>query len=130
MTTEQCRYMAAAYPILAAEDTCGWADHRHDEPTFSLARAFAVAFQTPDPSDEQVGWFLEDAASVVDDYDPPPAAWVVTEPQLTQESGLDFTLTVNGKPYVIQESGHKEPSHPVSRTSWETWSREADGDED
>lgn len=120
----QCRFMAAAYPALGAESCT---EHPHDEPTFALARAFAVACQSPDPTDEQVGWMLDDAAAVVDDFDPVPAAWVVTEPQLTTEVGLDFTLTVNGEPYVIQQS-EWEPSHPLSRAQWDKWTEEANAE--
>lgn len=120
--TEQCRYLAAAYPMLDADDTCS--EHRHDEATFSLARAMAAVFQQPDPTDEQVGWFMDDAAAVVnDDFDPAPAEWVVTEPQITTESGLDFTLTINGAEYVIQEndSGGHVASHPVARDEYRSW---------
>ena len=121
----QCRYMAAAYPTLDADDTCS--DHRHDEPTFALARAFAAACQSPEPTDEQVGWMLEDAAAVVDDFDPKPDEWTVTEPQITDEAGLDFTLTVNDVPYVVQQS-EWEPSHPLSRAEWDRWMEEANAE--
>lgn len=120
---DQCCYLAAAYPTLDAEDTC-W-QHRHDEPTFALARAMAAAFQQPDPTDEQVGWCMDDAAAVVDDFDPTPPDWEVTEPQATRESGLDFTLSVNGVEYVVQP-GEWEPSHPVRRTTWQGWMNEAE----
>lgn len=123
MPGEQCRYMAAAYPTLDANDTCETADHRHDEPTFALARAFAIAFQQPDPTDEQIGWCLEDAAAVIDDFAPGTLAWTVTEPQLSDVVGLESELTVNGRPYVIQPS-ENEPSHPVSLTRWQEWEDE------
>jgi hypothetical protein len=119
--TSKCRYMQAAYPTLDADDTCS--EHRHDEQTFALARAMATAFQQPDPTDEQVGWCMDDAAAVVDDFDPTPDAWVVTQPEVTDEVGLDFTLSVNGVPYVVQPS-EWEPSHPVSRAQWEAWEDE------
>jgi hypothetical protein len=119
--TEQCDYMRAAYPSLDAEDTCS--EHRHDDPTFTLARAMAVAFQQPDPTDEQIGWCMDDAAAVVDDFDPTPDSWTVTEPEVTDEAGLDFTLSINGRPYVVQPS-EWEPSRPVSRAQWEAWQDE------
>lgn len=115
-----CRFMAAAYPSLGAE-AC--TEHRHDEPTFALARAFAVACQSPEPTDEQIAWMLDDAGAIVDDFDPAPAEWTVTEPQITDDAGLDFTLTVNGAPYVIQQS-EWEPSHPVSLATWHGWQDE------
>jgi hypothetical protein len=121
MRTDQCRYLRAAYPSLDADDTCS--EHRHDEPTFALARAMAAAFQQPDPTDEQIGWCMDDAAAVVGDFDPPLTDWIVTEPQVTDEPGLDFTLNVNGIEYVVQQS-EWEPSHPLRRTTWEVWTAE------
>lgn len=126
---EKCRYMQAAYPELDAEDTCGYAEHRHDAQTFALARALAVAGQgTAEPTDEQIAWFLEDAAAVVDDFEPIPASWSVTEPEVSREAGLDFTMTINDVAYVVQGGGHKEVSHPLRRETWEGWMREANED--
>ena len=127
--TEKCRYMEAAYPDLDAEDTCE--EHRHDEPTFALARAFAVAFQeTEEPTLEQVAWFLNDAGAVIGDFDPAPLNWTVTQTELTRESGLEFTFTINGIEYVLQtnDSGGHVESHPLSRTTWDEWVAEAEGD--
>lgn len=113
--------MAAAYPTLDAEDTC--TEHRHDEQTFALARALAVAAQDSNPTDEQIAWLLNDAAAVVDDFDPTPDSWVATEPQIAEVPGLDFTLTINGREYVVQESGQEE-THPVSLAQWHEWQDE------
>lgn len=122
-TMEKCRYMEAAYPSLDAADTCGTADHRHDEHTFALARAFAVACQDPDPSDEQIGWFLEDAAAVIDDFAPSTVEWTVTPFEPSDIVGLESTFEINGRPYVLQPS-EQEPSHPVSLTRWHEWEDE------
>lgn len=121
MSADQCRYMQAAYPTLDAEDTCS--EHRHDEPTFALARAMAAAFQQPAPTDEQIGWCLDNAAAVVDDFNPPPWAWSVTAPELTDEPGLEFTLWINSHEYVLQPS-EWGPSRPVSREQWREWQDE------
>lgn len=121
MAGDQCRYMAAAYPTLGAEDTC--TEHRHDEQTFALARALAVAAQDPNPTDEQIAWLLNDAAAVVDDFAPIPDAWVATEPKVAEIPGLDFTLTINGREYVVQESSQEE-THPIRRTQWWAWQDE------
>ena len=126
MSGDQCRYMAAAYPDLDAADTCDSLDHRHDEPTFALARALAVAVQQQSvATDEEVAWFLEDAAAVVDDFDPKPWAWSVTTPEPTDEPGLDFTLWINSRAYVIQPA-EQEEARPVSRAEWERWVAEAE----
>lgn len=124
--SDQCRYMTAAYPNLDADDTCS--EHRHDEPTFALARAMAAAFQQPNPTDEQIGWCMDDAGAVVGDFDPAPDEWTVTEPKLTNEPGLDVTLTINGVEYVIQEndSGGHVVCYPVSRATWDVWTAEAE----
>lgn len=96
--SEQCRYMAAAYPT-------------------------AEACQQASPTDEQIAWALDDAAVVVDDFDPMPDAWTATEPALTNEAGLEFTLTINDREYVIQPS-EWDASRPVSRAQWEAWQDE------
>lgn len=124
---EQCRYLAAAYPELGWEDTC--AEHRHEERVFSLAVEMARAFQG-DTSDEKVGWFMNDADAVVDDFDPTPESWeVVSLGYPKREPGLCHILTVNGVEYVIQDSDW-EPMPPVKRATWEEWARdEEDGAE-
>lgn len=122
-TVEKCRYMAAAYPTLSADDTCGkYSGHRHDKPTFGLARALAEMFQQPDPSDEQVGWFLEDAAAIVDDFEPTPGGWSIEEREVSKDDSfnLDFAFVLNDVEYVVQQS-EWEPSHPVKRATWLSW---------
>lgn len=123
--SDQCRYMAAAYPTLDAAGTCDW--HRHEPRVFDLARAFAAAVhETADPTDEQVGWFVDDADAVVDDFDPVPESWVTTAFKVTDEAGLDFTTTINGRAYVVQDNGGSgEEVHPVAREKWDSWHAEA-----
>jgi hypothetical protein len=122
---EQCRFLAAAYPILDAGDTC--TEHPHDEPTFALARAFAVMFQdTLEPSDEQVGWFMDDAGAVVTDFDPAPSEWAIEQQPTPARrsdaylSGIDQWFKVNGVEYVLQES-EWEPSRPVKLATYLEW---------
>ena len=128
---EKCCYMVAAYPTLDVDDTCGkYGDHRHDEPTFSLARVMAVLFQKPDPSDEQIAWFLADAAAVVDDFDPTPSEWAIEERPVGEEDSfnLDFAFALSGVEYVVQQA-EWEPSHPVKRATWLSWIEEAESDD-
>ncbi len=121
-TPEPCRFIAAAYP---GEDCF---DHRHEDRVFDLSRALAAAtHENADPTDEQVGWFLADADAMVDDFDPAPGAWVVTAAEPSDESGIDFTLTINGRAYVVQDNGGSgEVCQPVARDEWESWLTEAD----
>ena len=119
-----CRWCFAAYPILADEEC----PHLNDPRIGDLARAFAVVCQNPDPSDEQIGWFVEDADAVIDDFPAETTSWTVTGPVPPSEDesfALDFTLTINGEAYVVQQS-EGEPAHPVKRSTWESWIEEAD----
>lgn len=124
---EQCKFIRAAYPTMVNDDLM-CAQHRHEPRVFDLARAMAVAFQNPTPSDEQIAWFLDDADAVVDDFDPTPDDWSVTPLEPTREAGLDGTLTINGEPYVVQASDW-EPAHPVKRSTYVEWVGEDDEDE-
>lgn len=122
--SDQCRYMQAAYPELDAEDTCE--THRHEERVYELARAIAAAIHECEPTDEQVGWFLNDADAVVDDFTPTPQAWEVVNHGWPEEYGLNHAMRINGVEYVIQESDW-EPATPIKRELWESW-RAEDGD--
>ena len=119
--TEPCQFTVAAYP----GEECF--DHRHEDRVFDLSRALAAAIhKNADPTDEQVAWFLADADAVVDDLDPTPTDWVTTAATPSDEPGLDFTLTINGRPYVVQDNGGSgEACQPVARATWESWIREA-----
>jgi hypothetical protein len=67
-----CKYCLAAYPILyeGGETTaCEW-EHRDEQRVYDLAAAMARAFQPRPNTDEQIGWFLQDADAVVDDFGP------------------------------------------------------------
>lgn len=121
--TEQCQYMAAAYPTLNGDDTCS--EHRHEARVFELARALASEFQKPDPTDEQIGWFLDDADAVVDDFDPAPDVWEIAGLRSMPEElpGITNLLRINDVEYVIQDS-EWEPAHPVSLATYRSWQEE------
>lgn len=125
---DQCKFMRAAYPTMADDDMM-CAQHRHEPRVFALAEAMARVFQNPEPSDEQIAWFLDDADAVVDDFDPSPDAWVIEDGDYPKESGLDHQFTLNGVAYVVQVSDW-EPAHPVKRETWESWVGVDDYDED
>ncbi len=117
MTTEQCRFMAAAYPTLNGVDTChGF--HRHDETTFDLAAALAARFQaTTAPTPKQIAWFLNDAQAVIDALVDLPETWHIGTSQLPVPRGCDHAITVDGIEFLIPES-EWEPALPVLRHEW------------
>jgi len=113
-----CRYCLAAYPTLGDEEHL---THSDDPRMGDLARALAVLFQSTDtPTDEQIGWFCQDADAVIEDH-PDATEWVITDhvdmPPLT---GVDLEFTLNGIPYIVQPS-EWEPSHPVKRETYLSW---------
>ena len=118
--TAQCQYMAAAYPTLSAEESCS--GHRHEPRVFALAEALANVCQS-DVTDEKVGWFVDDAEAVIDDFDPAPSEWSVTEPELSDRIGVEQEFRINDQPYVLPAS-EWEPSPPVSLATWLKWHEE------
>ena len=128
-----CRYCIAAWEgfapgsgILPGATDCEWT-HRDDPRVYALAAAMAAVFQHRPPTDEQTGWFLDDADAVIDDFDPPPAKWRVrTLPPDSSE--FDFRFRINDVTYVIQAGGHKEKVLPVRLATLRSWQREADED--
>lgn len=115
--SEQCRFMAAAYPTLDGDDTCrGF--HRHDQETFDLAAALAARFQaTIAPSAEQTAWFLNDAQAVIDALVDLPEVWHVATSQLPVPRGCDHALKIADTEFLIPES-EWEPSLPELRRAW------------
>lgn len=124
---EQCTFIKAAYPTMA-EDDMMCAQHRHEPRVFTLARAMAEVFQNPEPSDEQVAWFLDDADAIVDDFPPQQERWEIVDGGMPKESGLDHQFTLNGVAFVVQASDW-EPEHPVKRATWTKWVGEDDDKE-
>jgi len=119
-----CQYCLAAYPTVAdevCEDT-----HRDEQRVYGLATAMAAVFQHRPPSDEQVGWFVDDADAVVDDFDPPPAKWRVR--RLPYGNGeFDVRMRINDVTYVCQP-GDKSKELPVRLSTLRQWQREAEAD--
>lgn len=126
--SEQCKFIEAAYPTMSG-DPMMCAGHRHEPRVFALARVMATAFQKPEPSDEQIAWFLDDADAVVDDFPREQSQWVIVDGGEPKESGLTHQFTLNGVAYVLQDSDW-EPAHPVKRETYESWVGVDDYDED
>lgn len=99
-----CRYCRAALGD-CADDLC---EMVHDQPVevlAPLATEMARVFQHDPPSDEQVGWFMEDARDIVGDFDPIPGQWSVTE--LGERGGWVQTFNLNGLAYGVPDGdGH------------------------
>lgn len=115
-----CRYCAAAYEFGA--DDCEMV-HRDEQRIYDLATAMAKLFQARSPSDEQIGWFLEDAEAVVDDFDPSPERWRLRK---LPDSGDQFVarFRINDVTYVIEDGeGH---SPPVRLSTLRQWERDAE----
>lgn len=111
----------AAYPTVA-DEVCELT-HRDEQRIYDLAAAMAAVFQHRPPTDEQTGWFLDDADAVVDDFSPVPEKWQVrTLPNDFSE--FDAQFRINGVTYVVQP-GEKEKVLPVRLSIYRQWVREA-----
>jgi len=110
------------YKILPNAGDCE-ATHRDDPRVYTLAAAMAAVFQHRPPTDEQTGWFLDDADAVIDDFDPVPAKWRVRK--LPDSGEFEFRFRVNDVTYVVQAGGHKEKVLPVRLATLRSWQREA-----
>jgi hypothetical protein len=115
-----CQYCVAAYEF----DTDDCANtHRDEQRVYDLATAMAKLFQDRHPSDKQVGWFLEDAEAVVDDFDPAPERWRLRRLPDSSEQFI-ARFRINDVTYVLEDGeGH---SPPVRLSTLRQWEREAD----
>lgn len=110
-------------PILPTAEDCEFA-HRDEPRVYDLARAFAKVMQDRRPSDEQIGWFLEDANEVVDDFDPTPDRWRVRklpESAGDADDGIEVRLRINDVTYVALEGGKECRGSIVKLTEFRSW---------
>jgi hypothetical protein len=118
-----CRYCTAAYH-LDAEDCA--LQHRDEQRVYDLAVAMARVFQQRQPTDEQVGWFVDDAEAVVDDFGPAPEKWRVRRlPDDFRE--FDCRFRINDVTYVIQPAEF-DKAYPVRLSTYREWMREANAE--
>jgi hypothetical protein len=136
MKVGENRYCLAAWGPASQDDEC-W-QHKHTPRTESLARALAIQVYGENPSDAQVGRWMDDAAAMVDDH-PDVMGWQITEWQIpanlddVHARGDEFeevprSLTVrfllNGVEYVVPEAEF-EPALPVQLETYVGWFVEA-----
>jgi len=117
-----CRFCRAAYGDDA--ELCEFAHRQSAEVLAPLATAMARLFQGRNPSDEQVGWFMEDASAVVEDFDPMPDKWRLRTLPTSPHDGFVARFRINDVTYVIEDGeGH---CTPVRLATLRQWQREAD----
>lgn len=132
MKVQENRYCLAAWGEISGADEC-W-HHKHTPRTESLARALAVQVNGDDPTDAQIGQWMDDAASMLDDH-PDTNEWRITE--WTVGANLDDVhargdkfeevprnltarFRLNGIEYVVPEAEF-EPSAPVRLEVYIGW---------
>jgi hypothetical protein len=124
--TRPCKYCLAAYPLLFEDGDVSSCEsgHRDEQRIYDLATAMARAFQPRPATDERIGWFLQDADAVVDDFDPVPPKWRIRK--LPDGKNDDFALRfrINDVTYVCQDGEDYVP--PVRLSVLRGWQREAD----
>jgi len=124
--TRPCKFCLAAYPILFEDGdvtACEW-EHRDDPRVYALAAAMARIFQPRPNTDEQVGWFLQDADAVVDDFDPPPEKWRIRKLPDGKNDDFIMRFRINDVTYVCRDGEDYVP--PVRLATLRSWQREAD----
>jgi hypothetical protein len=116
-----CKYCLAAYPVLFENGDVPSCEsgHRDEQRVYALAAAMARIFQPRPNTDEQVGWFLQDADAVVDDFDPPPAKWKLRK---LPDGKFEARFRINGVTYVTP-CGGTEKTTPVRLATLRSWQR-------
>jgi hypothetical protein len=125
-TTEirPCRYCVAAYDFTTEE--CGWA-HAHNTPELhALAVALTRMFGSDNQQDDEtVGWFMEDAQAIYEDFKRIPKTWAVERLECDDQHFV-AKFNVNRAVYIIEDGeGH---CTPVRLSEWRRWQREAGND--
>lgn len=119
-----CQFCRAAYG--ADAEMCEFSHRQSVEVVAPLATAMARLFQDRNPSDEQIGWFMEDASAVVEDFDPLPEKWRLRRLPDTKYDGFVARFRINDVTYVIEDGEGHIPPVPLARLR--EWQREAEHD--
>lgn len=117
-----CRYCRAAYGDDA--ELCEFAHGHSVEEVGTLAAAMARIFQQRNPTDEQIGWFMDDAEAVIEDFDPVPDKWRLRKLPMSVDDEFIVRFRVNDVTYVIENGEGHIP--PVRLTTLRTWRKEAE----
>lgn len=132
MKVGENRYCLAAWGLPSRDDEC-W-QHKHTPRIESLARALATQVNGDDPTDAEIGGWMDDAAAMVDD-NPGAIDWRITEFRVganlddVHARGEEFeevprSLTarfrLNGIEYVVPEAEF-EPAAPVRLATYIGW---------
>ena len=123
MSERPCRFCVAYHGEHADAEMCEMA-HRLDQGVYALATEMARKFQPPPVTDERVGWFLEDADAVIDDFDPRPERWRVRK---LPDDGREFVrrFRINDATYVVPDGDGYSP--PERLSDYRRAQRDADG---
>ena len=92
--TPPCQFCVAAWGQETAEAVC----QDHDERVQSVARQIAERIHGPTPTDEQIGWFMEDGQIVV-------ASIPEGELTVTRYEDRTMRMTVSGHQFRVDDEG-------------------------
>ena len=89
MSELRCRYCAAAWPTVDM-------DCEHTERDAEVARQIAAKIHGAEPTEEQIGWFMDDAAWI--------CGYVPDEhPVVTRWNARTWRMTVSGHRFRVEE---------------------------
>ncbi len=118
---QPCRFCAAnGYDA----ELCKFAHERPVDTVAPLATKLASIFQQRTPTDEQVGYFMQDAAAIISDFDPLPDVWRVRKLPCGVDDEFVMRFRVNDVTYVVEDAeGYNEP---VRLATFRQWQRESE----
>jgi hypothetical protein len=119
-----CRYCTANYGEYADDEMCEMTHQRPADEVAPLATALARIFQDRNPTDQQVGYFMQDADEVIGDFDPIPEKWRVRKLPMSESDEFIQRFRINDVTYVVEDGEGYIP--PVRLSDLRAQQREAD----
>lgn len=98
-----CRFCSANYGECVDAEMCEMTHERPAEAVSPLAAAMARIFQQRNPTDAQVGYFMQDADEVIGDFDPLPEKWRVRKLPMSESDEFIQRFRINEVTYVIED---------------------------